>query len=106
MRSILHPRRPLLVAAPGCALTAIPAPSNFAPGATNEVQVVATNVGNSTNICRSPQRATAKFTAQDGLVEDLGPLVRNSCKKQKGSKHRKGRGSRGHKGQGKRGGKR
>ena len=65
MRSILHPRRPLLVAALGCALalvalaapagamaaapaftlTAIPAPSNFAPGATNEVQVIATNVG-------------------------------------------------------------
>jgi hypothetical protein len=34
-----------LAAAPAFTLTAIPAPSNFAPGATNEIMVVATNVG-------------------------------------------------------------
>jgi hypothetical protein len=35
---------------------------------------------NSTNVCRSPQRATAVFTGQDGAVAELRPMIRNDCK--------------------------
>jgi hypothetical protein len=44
---------------------------------------------NSTNVCRAPQRATARFTGQDGAVVSLKPLIRNSCGK-KGHGHKKG----------------
>jgi conserved repeat domain len=41
---------------------------------------------NSENICRKPQRASASFSAQNGKVEDLTPLIANSCGG-KGKKH-------------------
>ncbi len=46
---------------------------------------------NSTNLCRSTNRATAKFTAHSGKVNDFDPVVENSCAKQgkrKGRRHR------------------
>jgi hypothetical protein len=43
---------------------------------------------NSENICRKPQRASALFTAQNGLVDHLTPKIGNSCKKrQKKARH-------------------
>ncbi len=36
---------------------------------------------NSENLCRAPQRAIANFTAQNGAVEQLKPLVGNQCGK-------------------------
>jgi hypothetical protein len=42
---------------------------------------------NSENLCKKPQRLAAEFTAQNGLVDQLHPLVANSCKK--GHKKRK-----------------
>jgi hypothetical protein len=45
---------------------------------------------NSENLCKEPQRAIAKFTAQSGKVDDLKPLVGNACghagKRSKGRK--------------------
>ena len=42
---------------------------------------------NSENICGKPQHALAHFTAQNGKVEDLHPLIANSCKSHK--RHRR-----------------
>jgi hypothetical protein len=36
---------------------------------------------NSENVCRKPQRATARFTAQNGKVASLRPKIANSCGK-------------------------
>lgn len=36
---------------------------------------------NSENICRRPQRARARFAAQNGRVSQLTPLIANSCKR-------------------------
>jgi hypothetical protein len=38
---------------------------------------------NSENICSKPQRAIANFTAQNGRVAHLRPLIANGCKKAK-----------------------
>jgi hypothetical protein len=38
---------------------------------------------NSRNLCTGVQRATAKFTAQNGLRYEARPVVANDCKKQK-----------------------
>jgi hypothetical protein len=47
---------------------------------------------NSTNICKNPGKAEARFTAQNGKVETLQPTIANSCgkgkKKQSGSTRR------------------
>ncbi len=42
---------------------------------------------NSTNLCKSTNRAKAKLTGQNGKVDDTKPAVKNSCKK---GKHKKG----------------
>jgi hypothetical protein len=42
---------------------------------------------NSENICSKPQRASARFVAQNGLVSQLRPTIGNSCKKKKQKKH-------------------
>lgn len=39
---------------------------------------------NSTNLCKSTNRATALFDGQNGKVRDLNPVVRSSCKGKKG----------------------
>jgi hypothetical protein len=44
---------------------------------------------NSTNLCKSINRATALFDGQNGKVHDFNPVVHNSCKK-KGKKHHRG----------------
>jgi hypothetical protein len=46
---------------------------------------------NSTNICKSTNRAIADFTAQNGKVDDMTPAVGNGCGKKggKGHGHRK-----------------
>jgi hypothetical protein len=41
---------------------------------------------NSTNLCRSTNRATVGFTAQNGKTDDYRPVVANSCKKGKAKK--------------------
>jgi hypothetical protein len=41
---------------------------------------------NSTNLCRSTNRATAAFDGQNGKVHDFNPVVRNSCRGKKGGK--------------------
>jgi hypothetical protein len=38
---------------------------------------------NSTNICHGTHRASAKMTAHNGKLEDVGPLVRASCPKRR-----------------------
>jgi hypothetical protein len=38
---------------------------------------------NSANICRSKQHSQARFTAQSGKVEEIHPVVTNSCKGKK-----------------------
>jgi hypothetical protein len=46
---------------------------------------------NSENLCRKPQRAIARFTAQNGLVHQIKPLIRNKCgKKSRRKKSRPG----------------
>jgi hypothetical protein len=45
---------------------------------------------NSVNLCKSTNRATALFDAQNGKVQDFKPVVRNSCKKGGGKKRRGG----------------
>ena len=50
---------------------------------------------NSENICSKTQRASARFLAQNGRIEQMHPLIANSCKGRKGKKH-------GHKRHGKR----
>jgi hypothetical protein len=42
---------------------------------------------NSENLCARPQRAIARFTAQNGTVSQSKPLIANQCKK-KGSSHK------------------
>jgi hypothetical protein len=45
---------------------------------------------NSEDLCKKPQRAIARFTAQNGLVDQTKPLVANSCgKKKEKAKHHK-----------------
>ncbi|HEU4707523.1 MAG TPA: hypothetical protein VFS64_10065 [Solirubrobacterales bacterium] len=41
---------------------------------------------NSTNLCRSTNRATALFDGQNGKVRDLSPVLRNDCKGKKPGK--------------------
>jgi hypothetical protein len=36
---------------------------------------------NSENLCQKPQRAIARFTAQNGAVEQTKPLIANQCRK-------------------------
>src|SRR6202000_219542 len=45
---------------------------------------------NSENLCQKPQRAIARFTAQNGKVEQTKPLIANECGKGK-KKHAKGK---------------
>jgi hypothetical protein len=48
---------------------------------------------NSENLCKKPQKAIARFTAQNGLVAQTKPLVQNQCGRKKGegatAKHKK-----------------
>jgi hypothetical protein len=46
---------------------------------------------NSENICLKPQRASARFTAQNGRIVQQRPKIGNSCKKKKQKKHHKKR---------------
>jgi hypothetical protein len=41
---------------------------------------------NSTNLCRSTNRAMALFDGQNGKVRDLSPVLRNDCKRKKPAK--------------------
>src|SRR4029077_16745464 len=50
---------------------------------------------NSENLCAKPQKAIASFTAQNGKVANLHPIVGNSCKK-KHKKHGRGHRKAGH----------
>jgi uncharacterized repeat protein (TIGR01451 family) len=44
---------------------------------------------NSVNLCKAPHRAQVRFTAQNGKVEKLHPLMQNGCKTaNKGKKHK------------------
>ncbi len=43
---------------------------------------------NSTNLCAKPNRATAKFTGQNGKKATLHPKMQVSCKKKKGNANR------------------
>jgi hypothetical protein len=43
---------------------------------------------NSENICKKPQRATAKFVAQNGKVQVFRPLIGTGCKGKKGAHHK------------------
>jgi hypothetical protein len=43
---------------------------------------------NSTNLCAEPNRATAKFTAQNGKLLTLHPVLANSCKQARKHKRR------------------
>jgi hypothetical protein len=43
---------------------------------------------NSTNLCRSTNKATAAFDAQNGRFKDFRPVVKNSCKGKKDGKGR------------------
>ena len=45
---------------------------------------------NSENLCKKPQRAIARFTAQNGVVQQTKPLIANDCGK---GKKNKGKGS-------------
>jgi hypothetical protein len=42
---------------------------------------------NSENLCKKPQKAIARFTAQNGKVLQMKPVIANSCKKQKDKGH-------------------
>jgi hypothetical protein len=45
---------------------------------------------NSENLCKKPQRAIVRFTAQNGLVKQWKPKIANQCgKKSKGKKAHK-----------------
>jgi hypothetical protein len=48
---------------------------------------------NSTSLCAKPNRATVKFTAQNGKIDNYRPVVTNSCKRKakkgKGKHHRR-----------------
>jgi hypothetical protein len=44
---------------------------------------------NSENLCAKPQRATAKFTGQNGKVESLRTLLSVSCGKKSAKHHRR-----------------
>jgi hypothetical protein len=44
---------------------------------------------NSENLCQKPQRAIARFTAQNGLVDQVKPLIANQCGKKSGKKDKK-----------------
>ena len=46
---------------------------------------------NSTNLCKSTNRATVDLTAQNGKVSDTTPVVTNSCAKKSHKKSRRGR---------------
>jgi hypothetical protein len=48
---------------------------------------------NSTNLCKSVNRATAKFTAQNGLVDEYRPVVANDCKGKHKAKKKKHHGA-------------
>jgi hypothetical protein len=50
---------------------------------------------NSENLCKKPQRAIVRFTAQNGLVSQVKPKIANSCRGKKGKKSR-ARGKKGH----------
>jgi hypothetical protein len=62
---------------------------------------------NSENLCAKPQRAIARFTAQNGRVDLAKPLIANQCRKAKGGKkaHSKKGSSGKHGKSGRRGGK-
>jgi hypothetical protein len=53
---------------------------------------------NSESLCKEPQRGNARFTAQNGLVDQTKPLVANQCGKKNGStkKHHKSGGKKKH----------
>jgi hypothetical protein len=43
---------------------------------------------NSEPLCRKPQRAIARFTAQNGVVRNMHPMIANNCKKKRHGKHK------------------
>ena len=48
---------------------------------------------NSRNLCKAPQRATVRMSAQNGRRRDFRPVVANDCKgKGKAAKGKGGRG--------------
>jgi hypothetical protein len=53
---------------------------------------------NSEDLCAKPQRAIARFTAQNGMVDQTKPLISNQCGKQRAThkKHHKGHGGKHH----------
>lgn len=46
---------------------------------------------NSENLCSKPQKAIARFTAQNGLVDQAKPLIANQCAKSKSKRKGKGK---------------
>jgi hypothetical protein len=59
---------------------------------------------NSTNLCAKPNRATGRFTGQNGKTDDYKPVVQVKCGKAKKGHHHKGRGHKGHRRKHRRGG--
>ncbi len=47
---------------------------------------------NSENLCAKPQRAIARFTGQNGKVDQYNPLIANDCGKKKSKRHTKSKG--------------
>jgi hypothetical protein len=45
---------------------------------------------NSENLCKRPQRAIARFTAQNGAVLETKPMITNDCRSKKNKKRREG----------------
>jgi hypothetical protein len=50
---------------------------------------------NSENLCKKPQKAIARFTAQNGAVLQTKPVITNDCKKKKKSKKKANAGRQG-----------
>ncbi len=44
---------------------------------------------NSRNLCKHTNRATARFTGQNGKTQNSRPVLRDSCKSAKGKPHKK-----------------
>jgi hypothetical protein len=45
-------------------------------------------IENSENLCAKPQKVSARFTAQNGLVAQLHPTIKTGCKKERKRGHR------------------
>jgi hypothetical protein len=44
---------------------------------------------NSENLCAKPRKAGARFTAQNGLVSKLNPVIKTSCSEKPSTRHRR-----------------